>query len=271
MQRLKHPVRSITEPFGKAGLTVAICALVLAMVGGAWAAAGLNSKQKKEVTKIAKKYAGKPGAAGAAGPTGPAAPAGPKGDTGAKGETGSAGGTGPAGKSVLTEAAGGECPEGGTKFKVEGAVTSSHVCNGEEGEPGPTGPNGSPWTAGGTLPPNQTEEGSWSLIVGHKTKISAVVELSLPRTAVSFGIPLASSPTAVYLKVGETEPTNCPGTVEEPQAALGFLCVYAEFETGGVPALSANPKTYGALINGVGGEEGGIAGGSWAVTAPPGP
>jgi hypothetical protein len=35
MKRLRHPIHSITEPFGKAGLTVAICALVLGLIGGA--------------------------------------------------------------------------------------------------------------------------------------------------------------------------------------------------------------------------------------------
>ena len=58
MQRLRHPIRAIREPFGKAGLTVAILALVLAMVGGAYASGALTGKQKKEVKKIAKKYAG---------------------------------------------------------------------------------------------------------------------------------------------------------------------------------------------------------------------
>ena len=62
---------------GTAGLLVAIVALVFAMVGGAYAAKGaLTGKQKKEVTKIAKKYAGKPGAQG---PQGPAGLVGPKG------------------------------------------------------------------------------------------------------------------------------------------------------------------------------------------------
>jgi len=36
--KLKHPIRSISEPFGKAGLIVATVALVMAMLGGAYAA-----------------------------------------------------------------------------------------------------------------------------------------------------------------------------------------------------------------------------------------
>lgn len=34
LKRLRHPSRSITEPFGKAGLMAAICALVLAREPG---------------------------------------------------------------------------------------------------------------------------------------------------------------------------------------------------------------------------------------------
>ncbi len=88
MHRLRHPIRSITEPFGKAGLTVAILALVMALVGGAYAAGGLSKSQEKQVTKIAKKYAGKPGAPGAAGPVGPAGPAGKNGKNGEQGAPG---------------------------------------------------------------------------------------------------------------------------------------------------------------------------------------
>jgi hypothetical protein len=124
MKRLRHPVHSIREPFGKAGLIVACLALVAALGGTAFAAAKLNGTQKKEVEKIAKKFAGKPGA------TGPAGPAGAKGDAGAGGAAGAAGAAGPAGAT---------------------------------GKEGKEGKEGKPWTAGGTLPRGSTETGSWSL------------------------------------------------------------------------------------------------------------
>ena len=66
----------IHDKLGTAGLVVAVIALVFAMVGGAFAAAGLTTKQKKQVKTIAKKYAGKQGSAG---------PQGPQGVTGANG------------------------------------------------------------------------------------------------------------------------------------------------------------------------------------------
>ena len=52
----------LRSQFGTAGLVVAIVALIAALAGGAYAASGgLTGKQKKEVTKIAKQNAGKPG------------------------------------------------------------------------------------------------------------------------------------------------------------------------------------------------------------------
>ena len=95
MKRLRHPIKSAREPFGKAGLTVAILALVMAFVGGAYAAGGLTKSQEKQVTKIAKKYAGKPGAPGTNGTNGSP---GAKGDTGAAGAAGTNGTNGENGK-----------------------------------------------------------------------------------------------------------------------------------------------------------------------------
>ena len=75
----------LSEPVGKAGLIVAILALLAALAGNAQAATnsavrpvprrrgrrrqqqGLNNKQKGEVRKLAKKYAGARGPAGAPG------------------------------------------------------------------------------------------------------------------------------------------------------------------------------------------------------------
>jgi hypothetical protein len=76
-------VKFRSEPFGKAGLILAVCALVLACTGGAFAAGKLSGPQKKEVGKIAAKVAKKSG--GKRGPAGPAGPAGAPGAPGAPG------------------------------------------------------------------------------------------------------------------------------------------------------------------------------------------
>lgn len=240
-QRLK-------EPFGKAGLTVAILALVMALAGGAYAAGGLTKAQEKQVTKIAKKYAGKPGANGANGAPGATGPAGPEGPPGTNGKNGTNG------ESVkLAAAAESECAEGGTKLSV--GASSQHICN------------GSPWTAGGTLPKGQTEVGAWALAVPAE---NPEFHLTLARSSISFGIPLSAAPQAHYLKPGEQETTECPGTALRPEAKEGQLCVYAQaaVPSAELEGIVATPLgTVGALVGANGAPSGGAAFGTWAVTA----
>jgi len=269
MKRLRHPVRAIREPFGTAGLTVAILALVLAMVGGAWAAVGLNSKQKKEVTKIAKKFAGKPGAPGAAGANG---------KDGTNGTNGSSGAPGSNGKSVVTSAApvgsgAGKCVAGGTKLEVEGSGTSELVCNGKNGTTGFVN----------ELPSGQTEQGEWAV---SGVDVNGGFQQFL--SAVTFPFPLSAAPTGIYIGPGEgegeenesSEITNgeCSGTFESPAAKAGNLCVFgksqANVDVAVVTAASSElPTRYGFAVETltfgpvpVGAEI--LAAGSWAVKAP---
>jgi hypothetical protein len=197
-QRLRNP-----EPFGKAGLTVAILALVLATTGAAFAAAKLNGTQKKEVEKIAKKYAGKPGATGPQGPQGNPGAAGsqgkqgepgPKGEKGEKGDTGSpwtAGGTLPSGATETgdwnIDVVVGEVASTGVSFNIPLAapLTNANEC-GEAGKP------------------------------------ACVVHYILPN--------------------GST-PAGCLGNVEEPGAAPGNLCVFARHETNVLHEVLSGWKT----------------------------
>jgi hypothetical protein len=204
MRRLRHPIRALHEPFGKAGLTVAILALVLAMGGAAFAASGsLSGKQKKEVQKIAKRYA----KAGVAGGTGAAGPAGKNGARGAEGLSGSDG------VGVTTAAASSaECPSGG--IKVSSASGKSKVCNGTTG-----------FTE--TLPSGKTETGVFS------TGLRRGEAEYIYYEEIAFPIPLAApieAGHALYVTTeeqeGGTAPAECPGSVEEPTAAPGNLCFY---------------------------------------------
>jgi hypothetical protein len=235
MKRLRHPIRAIREPFGTAGLVVACVALIAALGGTALAAAKLNSTQKKEVEKIAKKYAGKPGAAGAQGPAGAAGKdgsngaagekgaTGPQGAAGPKGDTGAAGSAGAAGKSpkIVEEFAVGDegCEEkGGFEYEVPGSGEPAPVCNGKEGK---DGKEGSPWTAKGTLPPGATETGTWATGIGTGEAPAAI----------SFQLPLAKKILGTHVHIpGEAGFTaSClggPNNTNRPKAAPGELCIY---------------------------------------------
>ncbi|MGN6202677.1 MAG: hypothetical protein ACTHNY_09760 [Solirubrobacterales bacterium] len=104
-------LKRIHNKLGTAGLLVAVVALIAAVAGTAFAAGGLTKKQEKQVIKIAKKYAGKPGAQGPKGDTGPAGAQGPKGDVGPNGDKGDTGSQGPEGPPGPTET---ELPVGKT-------------------------------------------------------------------------------------------------------------------------------------------------------------
>ncbi len=213
-------------------------ALVFAMCGGAYAAGKYlitSTKQiKPSVLSSLKGKSGAAGANGAQGPAGPAGPAGaggPQGPAGPGGAAGAAGAKGENGTSVTSAAASkSECSEGGTKFTS--ASGTAKACNGKEG---------SPWTAGGTLPSGKTETGVWSFAYEATTKNDAY------ETVASFPIPLAASLARGHVHFinlngkeinAETEeeavPTECGSGIgpnvnaANPQAKPGNLCVYAE-------------------------------------------
>jgi hypothetical protein len=260
--------------FGIPGV-ISVIALVFAMLGGAYAATNSGSGKATASAK------GKPGPRGKTGKTGPAGPAGPQGPAGANGKDGSNGtngkdgapgekgapgtpGTpGADGKSVesFPIAAGPtdtKCDEqGGTEFEVEGSGSPTLACNGKEG---------SPWTAGGTLPKGATETGIWSLSGNAGDTEGVYVPISFP-------IRLASEleESKVHF-VGLFGGGTCNGNLSSPKAPEGELCIYqgplvgATF--GGVFQLSLNAgasKT-GALLFFEALSDGAYGYGSWAVT-----
>ncbi len=253
MNRLRHPVRAIREPFGTAGLVVACVALLLAFTGAAYAAGKLTSKEKKEVEKIAKKFAGKPGAPGA---TGPAGPAGKDGAQGPKGDTGAQGSQGPAGV---------------------------------QGPPGSQGPAGKPGTTGftETLPSGKTETGVWGATFTQKRTtydISFNIPLESAPTAV------VVKPTEMNNGAGAAKGCPWDGTTETPTADPGKFCVYLAIEEAvanlgtaevghphweeflgeyvGEPAKGASAYGASVAVSCVGNSESVCnAYGAWAVTA----
>jgi hypothetical protein len=212
--------RRFHERFGTAGLVVAVIALAAALTGTAFAAKGaLTSKQKKEVEKIAKKFAGKPGAPGATGPAGPQGPVGPKGDTGAQGAEGK---------------------------------------EGPQGKEGKQGKEGSPWTAGGTLPSGKTETGTWSynttafeFTVPFSFPIPLAAGLSESQVHLigKSGKELILNTSTFVFE--EVVPTKCgsaltpAGTVAKPAAAPGNLCVYVAK----LPAVTEEHATSTVIVD----------------------
>ncbi len=224
--------------FGIPGV-ISVIALVFAMFGGAYAAS--NSSGGGKATASAKAKKGPRGPKGATGPAGPAGAQGPAGPAGAKGDAGANGANGAAGPTGPTGAAG---------------------AKGTTGAAGATGATGfSGFTE--TLPAGKTETGTWG--------VSGAAGLA--RAPLSFSIPLAAAPEAAdvhYLAVGGGGTTECPGTVAEPKAAAGQVCIYTEeatetsyFPLGGFPRRYPSGLVLGFNIE----TAGNAAAGTWAVTA----
>jgi Collagen triple helix repeat (20 copies) len=263
--------------FGIPGV-IAVCALVFAMLGGAYAATN-NSGGKATASAKAKK-----GPRGPRGPQGPAGPAGPQGPAGANGKDGANGLNGEDGAKGATGA------QGATGAKGATGATGSTGATGDTGATGATGATGDPWTAGGTLPPGETETGAWSFGTVPAGAVPEQLKAFLQplHVPISFTVPLASelpSSNVHYLPVGSPSTEDCPGTSAEPAAKAGHLCVYVRTESppfdfgeekgtylfndivkaGGTGFGAAKA---GAILRMVIVEEGAFALGTWAVTAP---
>jgi hypothetical protein len=223
-KRSREGAKSVHEKLGTAGLIVACIALVFAMLGGAYAATA--SKQHSKKAKAGKRGPrGPKGATGAQGPIGAVGPQGPKGDPGAKGDKGDPGEKGDTGEQGIAGEDGKSpvrtkiepteegCEEnGGYLYEVEGSGEEpAEVCNGKEG---------SPWTAGGTLPAGANETGTWYVEGRGGAK---------GRTAISFPIHVSGSvdPTNIHIFGQAGFSTFCGGAVYRPAAiAPGALCIF---------------------------------------------
>jgi len=241
-------ISRIHSKFGPAGLVVAIVALVVALTGAAFAATGLNSKQKKEVKNIAKQFAGKQG---------PAGPQGAKGDTGAKGDAGAKGDKGDQG--------------------IQGI-------QGKQGNAGAPGEDGA-CTEGNpecVMPSGGTETGAWA--IGPNSDPAIIpVSFSIPLAEAPDAMHYVNAEGEEKILGDEgielVTPTNCLGDAEEPTAPAGTVCIYAAAEFHGEEPGLAFPgflplpnliNFYSAGANfffSVSEEEEDKAWGTWAVTA----
>jgi Collagen triple helix repeat (20 copies) len=235
--------------YGNVAMTVA---LVFAMSGGAFAAGKFlitSTKQiKPSVLAQLKGKAGASGASGAQGPAGPSGPQGPAGAAGAKGETGAPGTPG---------------------------------AKGEKGEKGSKGEKGEPWTAGGTLPKGSTETGNWAAGISPSAEvllapISFTIPLAAPLTnALECGEPGKPACVTHVIEPGGSLPTGCTGSVAEPGAEAGNLCVFVAEKDANVLGITVHPNSFagsgagttGALLTALNFPSGEMYGsGTWAVT-----
>jgi hypothetical protein len=227
-RKLDHLRRRLGQ--NSPGITIGVIAVIFALCGGAFAAAGLNSKQKKEVKTIAKGLAGKNGKDGAPGSTGPIGPAGPAGKDGSNGANGT-NGTSPTG----TQFAGskGGCTEGGVEF-----TGAKFVCNGVKGAngtPGAPGTDGAPGQDAGfnyTFSSNteSTDPGAGKLKFDNASLGSATQLLISEADANSNSI---SAAVGGWLSGADTKGTllvrkvGSPGTFAQYSVYGGILCTTA--------------------------------------------
>jgi hypothetical protein len=225
-------------------LLLSMLAVVLSLAGTSSAARRLlTSKDIKDHSLLARDFkAGqlKAGPQGAMGPAGPAGAAGTAGASGAKGETGTAGAKGDAGTA------------------------------GARGDTGPTGPAG-PFVD--TLPSGKTLKGNFA-VSGFRT---ATAGTDYATGAISFGIPLSAAPAPSVIPSGGTPTASCPGSLADPQALAGRLCLYEGPNTNRSVLGVGDPVTdsggaankFGVRINLFAAAEGLFhTSGTWAVTAP---
>jgi len=139
--------------------------------------------------------------------------------------------------------------------------------NGLNGRNGANGSNGANGTIGftSTLPSGKTEVGTWAANLNTE-EISYYVPIS-------FNIPLLAPPEGFTI-IGKKAPSTvaCPGTVGNPQAASGNLCIYVGELLGGTlfefdPNQSGDGvNRYGTILGLKPTEKQAFAYGTWAVT-----
>lgn len=240
-------------------------ALVFAMSGGAFAAKRYLITSTKQISPaVLKKLKGARGPAGVAGATGPAGTTGPQGPAGANGKDGINGVNGVNGVSVASKESKtgklGPCKEGGSEFQSASGTT--FACNGERGREGTFG--------GQTLPAGQTLKGYWAG-TGFGEAEFPEPGFGLAQAVVSYALPLTSPPQTHYIREGEPLPEGCAGTLEDPEAEPGNLCLFVETEinsgTGRGAPKFADDGVDGFILTASTHLKGAVVfNGTWAVT-----
>lgn len=129
------------------------------------------------------------------------------------------------------------------------------------------------FVVGSALPSGSTLRGYFTVTY------SATAASQHMNSPISFGLPLAAEPVAHFIAANTTPPAGCPGSVNDPQAAAGHLCVYESDSSGSTIAASypmicatgwcPHSTRWGAEVHVLSSSAGIIyTRGTWAVTAP---
>jgi hypothetical protein len=91
---------------------------------------------------------------------------------------------------------------------------------GVKGDKGDTGAQGNPGPLLQTLPAGKTLKGDYHL------GLTTTAANQYTYTGLTFQVPLPTPPTFNFIPMGGPATANCPGSVADPEAAAGFLCLY---------------------------------------------
>jgi len=148
-------------------------------------------------------------------------------------------------------------------------VAGTNGTNGTQGATGATGATGPAGPFPTSLPVGQTLTGVWG------TDGTAAAGGAAAQTQVSFAFALASAPSQNIVLSGGSSTAACPGTLANPQATAGNLCLYEDVPTNantlsiGDPANNTGNASsrFGAVVNIRSVAAGFFAdNGTWAVT-----
>lgn len=157
---------------------------------------------------------------------------------------------------------------------------AGQIPRGAQGLPGPAGPTGDkgspgdPWTlSNGLIPSGKTLRGVFA------PAATAESTGDVAQESVSFGFSIGNgaNPVTHFIEVGTPTPPECPGTVHNPAAQPGHLCVYEAGDDNVGTYCVFNPvndacgasavRGFGVFITAA--QPGNFAmQGAWAVTAP---
>ena len=144
---------------------------------------------------------------------------------------------------------------------------------GPRGAQGPVGPAGPAGPVTGDLPSKTTLRGVYNL------DFVATATDQIEGGSISFPLRLPAKPTVQVIGIGGAPTANCAGSVANPQAAPGYLCVYKYLETNttnfaicdldcsGFPVPTAERTGVLLYLHSTNAART-FAGGTWAVTAP---